>query len=398
VKKGIPSGEIAFIHDAASDAEKKALFANVRKGQVRVLFGSTAKMGSGTNVQDRLVALHDLDCPWRPADLEQRRGRIVRQGNKNAEVDIYRYVTESTFDAYLYQTIENKQKFIGQVMTSKSPVRSCDDLDEAALSYAEIKALCAGNPLIKEKMNLDIELAKLKVLKANHLSTRYGLEDKLNLHFPEAINLCRCNLAALERDCAAVAAVPDRHTAFPGMEIGNQFYNKKDEAGAALIECCHESRMSDKPKDIGSYAGFAMAISYNRMDSTYELALKGATSHKVSLGVDALGNITRINNVLDGVEKSLANVRERLDNLLAQVENAKLEIEKPFPLEGELEAMTKRALELEVELDMDRRGGGADIDVEDEIKQECDEINASSKRYDIMPQGNSNKLKDAACL
>lgn len=354
ISRGIPEKEIVFIHDADTDAKKKELFAKVRKGQVRILFGSTAKMGAGTNVQDKLIAVHDLDCPWRPADLEQRRGRIVRQGNQNSEVHIYRYVTESTFDAYLYQTVENKQKFIGQIMSSKNPVRSCDDVDDAALSYAEIKALCAGNPLIREKMGLDIDVSKLKLMKSNYLSTRYDLEDRLSKQYPASIQACKESISAYEHDLQLLSLTADRRTHFPPMTINGQAYTKKEDAGQALLDTCIDMLFA-KNEHIGSYAGFDMFLSFDSAEHEFQIALKNESGRDVTLGADALGNITRINNALDGIQDDLEGFRNRLENLYFQVDNAKKELEKPFLNEDELQKKTSRLTELDILLNMDEQ-------------------------------------------
>ncbi|HCR82572.1 MAG TPA: helicase, partial [Lachnospiraceae bacterium] len=293
VARGVPAHEVAFIHEANTEVRKKELFSKVRNGDVRVLIGSTQKCGAGTNIQDRLVALHDLDCPWRPGDLTQRAGRIERQGNMNEEVDIYRYVTESTFDAYLWQTVENKQKFISQIMTSKSPVRSCEDVDEAALSYAEIKALCAGNPKIKEKMDLDIDVAKLKLLKANHQGNQYRLEDNLLKYFPENIEKNKGYIKGFEQDSKTLSKnMPAEGEFLPMVIKGNTFIDK-DKAGVALLETCKEVK-GKNPMEIGSYRGFTMYLSYDGFYNEFHLNLKGAMSHIAKLGTDARGNLTRI--------------------------------------------------------------------------------------------------------
>ncbi|MDO0824048.1 SNF2-related protein [Desulfosporosinus nitroreducens] len=348
---GVPEKEITFIHDANTEVRKKELFAKVRSGQVRILMGSTSKMGAGTNVQDRLIALHDLDCPWRPGDLAQRGGRIVRQGNENPEVDIYRYVTEGTFDSYLYQTVENKQRFISQIMTSKSPVRSCEDVDETALSYAEIKALCAGNPKIKEKMDLDIEVARLRLLKADHQSQQYRMEDKLLKYFPENIERNKGYIKGFEDDMALLAVnAPDKADAFPVMEIHEKKFTEKGEAGAALLLACKEIK-DREPVVIGSYRGFAMYLSV--VEREYKLSLKGAMTHNVELGIDAYGNLTRIDNALAEMGSRLKSVQAQLDNLYLQMENAKQELGKPFLQEQELQQKSARLAELNLEINED---------------------------------------------
>lgn len=351
VAKGVPSHEVAFIHEANTEVRKKELFAKVRSGDVRVLIGSTAKCGAGTNIQDRLVALHDLDCPWRPGDLTQRAGRIERQGNMNDEVDIYRYVTESTFDAYLWQTVENKQKFISQIMTSKSPVRSCEDVDEATLSYAEIKALCAGNPKIKEKMDLDIDVAKLKLLKANHQSNQYHLEDNLLKYFPENIEKNKGYIKGFEQDLKTLSEnMPAEGEFLPMVIKGNTFIDK-DKAGTALLETCKEVK-GKNPMEIGSYRGFTMYLSYDGFYNEFHLNLKGAMSHIAKLGTDARGNLTRIDNALANMQSRLKAVTDQLDNLYKQQEAAKSEIGKPFPQEQELKDKISRLTILDAELNM----------------------------------------------
>ena len=352
ITKGIPPEQIAFIHEANTEVRKKELFAKVRSGQVRVLIGSTAKMGAGTNVQDRLVAMHDLDCPWRPGDLEQRSGRIVRQGNSNPEVDIYRYVTDGTFDAYLWQTVENKQKFISQIMTSKSPVRSCEDVDETALSYAEIKALCAGNPLIKEKMDLDIEVARLKLLKADHNSKQYRLEDNLLKYFPENIERNKSFIAGFQQDMETLEAHPHPKEGFAGMVVRGDTLTDKDNAGAAILEACKEVK-GREPVEIGSYRGFTMSLSFDSFEKEYKLSLKGAMTHTAVLGTDARGNLIRIDNALATMPERLKAAQSQLDNLYHQMEAAKLEIGKPFPQEAELQQKSARLAVLDAELNME---------------------------------------------
>ena len=354
IARGIPAEQIAFIHDANTEVRKKELFAKVRAGQVRVLMGSTFKMGAGMNVQDRLIALHDLDCPWRPGDLEQRSGRIIRQGNGNPEVHIFRYVTEGTFDAYLWQTIENKQKFISQIMTSKSPVRSCEDIDETALSYAEIKALCAGDERIKEKMDLDIDVSKLRLLKASHQSQQYRLEDNLLKYFPEQIERNKGFIAGLEADMAALAAHPHPKDGFAGMVVRGDTLTDKDNAGAAILEACKEVKGID-PLEIGSYRGFSMSLSVENFGREFVLTLKGQITHRVTLGTDARGNLTRIDNALASMPERIQNVHSQLENLHSQMEAAKAEIGKPFPQEAELAQKSARLAKLNALLDIDSR-------------------------------------------
>lgn len=352
VAKGIPREQIAFIHEANTEVRKKELFAKVRTGQVRVLIGSTFKMGAGMNVQDRLVALHDLDAPWRPGDLEQRSGRIIRQGNMNPEVHIYRYVTEATFDAYLWQTLENKQKFISQIMTSKSPVRSCDDIDETALSYAEIKALCAGDARIKEKMDLDVDVARLKLMKASHQSQQYRLEDNLLKTFPEEIEKSKRFIAGFTADMDTLAKHPHPKDGFAGMTVKGDVLTDKDNAGAAILEAFKDVKGLE-PVPIGTYRGFQMSLTLEDFGRDYVLTLKGQMSHRVELGKDARGNLTRIDNVLNGMEARRQNVQDKLDSLYSQMETAKAELGKPFPQEEELRTKSARLAELNVELNID---------------------------------------------
>ena len=355
IDAGMPPEQIAFIHDANTEVKKRELFAKVRSGQVRVLMGSTAKMGAGTNVQDRLVALHDLDCPWRPRDLTQRKGRIERQGNQNKLVHVCRYVTEGTFDAYLWQTVENKQKFISQIMTSKSPVRSCEDVDATALSFAEIKALCAGDPRIKERMDLDIEVSKLKIMKADHNSKQFRLEDSLLKYFPEKIEEHKGFVRGLEADMQTLAAHPLPAEGFVGMEIRGDRLTDKENAGAALLDTCKEVKGKD-PVQIGSYRGFTMSVAFDSMWKTYTLTLKGQMTHRVELGSDARGNLVRIENALDKMPERLRSVQEQLENLYNQQAASKAEVGKPFPQEQELAAKTARLIELDMELNLDGKG------------------------------------------
>ena len=352
IANGVPAEEVAFIHDADTEAKKKELFAKVRTGQVRVLLGSTQKMGAGTNVQDKLVAVHHLDVGWRPSDMTQRNGRIIRQGNQNKEVQVYQYVTEGTFDAYLYQTLENKQKFISQIMTSKSPVRSCDDVDEQALSYAEIKALCAGNPLIKEKMDLDIDVARLKVLKADHQSQQYRMEDKLLKYFPAEIEKQTGYIHGFEADIKTVEAHPQISEGFCGMDIRGKHYAEKADAGEWILAACKEVKGSD-PVPLGSYRGFQMELSFDSFRHEYDITLKGSMSHRVALGTDARGNITRLDNALAGITERLERANEQLTNLYNQQEATKGELGKPFPQEAELMAKSQRLAELDAALNME---------------------------------------------
>ena len=354
VARGIPREQIAFIHEANTETRKKELFAKVRSGQVRVLMGSTFKMGAGMNVQDRLVALHDLDCPWRPGDLEQRSGRIIRQGNRNKEVHIYRYVTESTFDAYLWQTVENKQKFISQIMTSKSPVRSCEDIDEAALSYAEIKALCAGDERIREKMDLDVDVARLRLMKANHQSQQYRLEDNILRHFPAQIEENKGFLSGFEADMKTLEAHPHPKDGFAGMEVKGDLLTDKDNAGAALLEAFKDAKGLE-PVPIGSYRGFSMSLTVENFGKDFILTLKGRMSHRVELGKDARGNLVRIDNALAQMPERYKTVQGRLENVQTQLATAKAELGKPFPQEAELKEKSARLAELNAELNIDDR-------------------------------------------
>ena len=351
---GIPEEEIAFIHTADSEAKKKELFSKVRAGQVRVLLGSTAKMGAGTNVQDKLIALHDLDCPWRPSDLQQRLGRIVRQGNENEEVEIYRYVTEGTFDAYLYQLVENKQKFIAQIMTSKSPVRVADDVDETALSYSEIKALATGNPLIIEKCNLDMEVARLNMLKASHLNQVYALEELVYRKYPEEITRLTERIAGYEQDVALAAAHPKAQEGFCGMEVDGKHYAEKEDAGKAIIDVCTRMTGSDAVL-LGQYRGFSMVLAYDGRSNEYRITLKGTLSHTVTLGADVFGNITRLDNALENLAGSLEAEQNRLEETRGQLENARAELQTPFAREAELAEKTKRLKELNILLNMDEK-------------------------------------------
>ena len=351
---GIPEEEIAFIHTADSEAKKKELFSKVRAGQVRVLLGSTAKMGAGTNVQDKLIALHDLDCPWRPSDLQQRLGRIVRQGNENEEVEIYRYVTEGTFDAYLYQLVENKQKFIAQIMTSKAPVRVADDVDETALSYSEIKALATGNPLIIEKCNLDMEVARLNMLKASHLNQVYALEELVYRKYPEEITRLTERIAGYEQDVALAAAHPKAQEGFCGMEVDGRHYAEKEDAGKAIIDVCTRMTGSDAVL-LGQYRGFSMVLAYDGRSNEYRITLKGTLSHTVTLGADVFGNITRLDNALENLAGSLEAEQNRLEETKGQLENARAELQTPFAREAELAEKTKRLKELNILLNMDEK-------------------------------------------
>ena len=352
--KGVPEEEIAFIHTADTEVKKKELFSRVRSGQVRVLLGSTQKMGAGTNVQDKLIALHDLDCPWRPSDLEQRLGRIVRQGNENGEVEIYRYVTENTFDAYLYQLVENKQKFIAQVMTSKTPARAAEDIDETALNYAEIKALATGNPLIIEKCNLDMEVSKLNLLKADYLNQRYALENLTSRTYPAKIAQLTELIAGYEQDVALAEANPKPKEGFTGMEILGTHYAEKEKAGKAILDALAQIASSDEEIP-GQYRGFSMALSYDGRSNEYQITLKGTLSHTVTLGADVFGNIVRLDNALENLAGSLKAEQNSLEETKTQLENARTELAAPFAREEELAEKTARLNELNILLNMDEK-------------------------------------------
>ena len=365
MEAGIPEEEIAFIHDANTEARKKELFSKVRSGQVRILMGSTQKMGAGTNVQDRLIALHDLDCPWRPSDLAQRLGRIVRQGNQNPEVEIFRYVTEGTFDAYLYQLVENKQKFIAQIMTSKAPVRVADDVDETALSYSEIKALATGNPLIIEKCNLDMEVGKLNMLKASYLSQKYALEDMVLKKYPEAITRLTERIAGYEQDVQIAADHPKPQEGFVGITILDQPYADKEAAGKAILDVCTKMTGSDAVF-LGQYRGFSLVLSYDGPSNEYRMTMKGTLSHTAVLGADVFGNLTRMDNVTDGLSGKLEAVRAELADTQVQLENARTELVAPFAREAELAEKTARLKELNILLNMDQKDKSLIDDVPDE--------------------------------
>ena len=352
ISKGVPENEIAFIHDADSEAKKKELFSKVRTGKVRVLVGSTAKMGAGTNVQQKLIAIHHTDCPWRPADLQQREGRIIRQGNENPEVNIYSYVTEETFDAYLYQLVENKQKFIGQIMTSKSPVRSAEDVDEQALSYAEIKALATGNPYIKEKMDLDVAVSKLKLLKQNHLSQKYALEDKIIKFYPQEIKRFQERIDGYNSDIErAKNNTILNDDGFSEMVVEDVSYSEKKAAGTAILAVC-KAMTSPEPKEIGSYRGFKLELSFETFEKQYVLTLVGSLRHSVPIGADVFGNISRIDNMISSLPDKMADCKERLADTKNQLENAKAEVERPFQQEEELSKKNERLAELNALLDM----------------------------------------------
>ena len=355
IERGVPAEEIKFIHEADTEAKKLELFKKVRKGDVRILMGSTAKMGAGTNVQNKLAASSDLDCPWRPSDLEQRLGRSIRQGNENLEVDIYRFVTEETFDAYLYQLVEGKQKFASQIMTSKSPVRSCEDIDETALSYAEIKMLATGNPYIKEKMDLDIQVQKLRLLKSNFLSEKYALEDKIIKFYPQEIARRTDTIEGLKSDIERAKQHPKPlDDSFIGMTVKGVFYSEKADAGNAILDAC-QAMTSPDPVPLGEYRGFQIELSFDTFEKEYKVKLKGELGYSVSLGTDTFGNITRLDNALEGLPKRLEINEQELENVKTQFETAKVDVEKPFNQEEELKTKTARLNELNALLNVDKR-------------------------------------------
>ena len=365
VAAGVPESEVEFIHNADTEAKKAALFSKVRSGDVRILLGSTAKMGAGTNVQQRLAAVHHLDVGWKPSDMTQRNGRIIRQGNMNKEVKVFNYVTEGTFDSYLFQTLENKQRFISQIMTSKSPVRSCDDVDEQALSYAEIKALCAGNPLIKEKMDLDVQVAKLKVLKADHQSQKFRLEDKLLTKFPADIQETNAYIAGVKADAELAAAHPQEKEGFCGITIKGVTYDEKKTAGERLLLACSELPNSEE-KVIGSYRGFELSLRFDTYHSEYQALLKGQRKYSVALGKDPLGCIIRLDNSLNNFPERITSAENELATLKQQQEAAQIEVEKPFPQEEELAEKSARLAELNAQLDMDEKGHEPEQDEEEQ--------------------------------
>ena len=377
IDRGIPEEEIAFIHDANTDARKQELFNKVRRGQVRVLIGSTQKMGAGTNCQDRLIALHDLDCPWRPSDLIQRSGRIIRQGNKNPEVDIYRYVTEGTFDAYLYQLVENKQRFISQIMTSKTPVRFAEDIDETALSYAEIKALAAGNPDIIEKTELDTQVAKLKLLKQNYLSEKYALEDKVIKYYPNEIKRLENRIEDMKEDIEVFNNNNTPDNSFEKMNIKGTNFTERKEAGEKIIEIC-KSMTNPEPLEIGEYKGFKIILSFDTMDRKFYASMKNNLSYKTELGSDPSGNITRIDNVLNGIETRLSSIENNLEDTKKNYESAKKEIEKPFPQEEELKTKSKRLDELNIKLNLNNK----DKEIIDDGNDISDDSQECKKEYE----------------
>lgn len=354
--RGIPKEEIAFIHEYNTEAKKAELFAKVRAGQVRILMGSTPKLGAGTNVQDRLIALHHLDCPWKPSDLEQQEGRILRQGNQNDKVKIFRYVTENTFDAYMWQILENKQKFISQIMTSKSPVRACEDVDDTALSYAEIKALATGNPYIKEKMDLDVQVSKLKLLKANHTSQIYRLESDIAKNFPVQISVLKERIAGMQIDSQVVKSVDLQDNDTFAMTVGNVLYEDKKEAGEALIAACAGLKTVSTGGKVGEYHGFTLSASYNMFSNAFELTIKGKCSYKLEIGKDLIGNMQRIHNTLSSIDRKLTESEQKLETVQQQLATAQEEVKKPFPKEAELNEKMERLSELNALLNMDEKG------------------------------------------
>ena len=356
VARGIPKEEIAFIHEYNTETKKADLFAKVRAGQVRILMGSTPKLGAGTNVQDRLIALHHLDCPWKPSDLEQQEGRILRQGNQNDKVKIFRYVTENTFDAYMWQILENKQKFISQIMTSKSPVRACEDVDDTALSYAEIKALATGNPYIKEKMDLDVQVSKLKLLKANHTSQIYRLESDIAKNFPVQISALKERIAGMQVDSQVVKSVDLQDNDTFAMTVGNVLYEDKKEAGEALIAACAGLKAVSTGGKVGEYHGFTLSASYNMFSNAFELTIKGKCSYKLEIGKDPVGNMQRIHNTLSSIDRKLTESEQKLETVQQQLATAQEEVKKPFPKETELNEKIERLSELNALLNMDEKG------------------------------------------
>ena len=388
IAQGVPPEQIAFIHDANSEAKKKELFGKVRSGQIRVLLGSTAKMGAGTNVQDRLVAIHDLDCPWRPGDLAQRKGRIERQGNQNEKVHVFRYVTEGTFDAYLWQTMENKQKFISQIMSSKNPVRSCEDVDEVALSFAEIKALCAGDPRIKERMDLDVDVARLKIMKADYKTKQFRLEDSLIRSFPAEIAKMKEQMESLKADMQTLSAHPHPDGGFAGMTVLTDNLLERENAGAALMEAAKQATGLD-PVEIGTYRGFAMSVTLENFGKKFVLTMQGKLRYQAELGSDPKGNLIRLDNALAQMPQRMQSLQTHLEETYHQQEAAKAELEKPWPYEQELRDKTARLIFLDAELNLDARG-----------KSEQEQVIPKSSRPSILSrlktptsQGSSPKQK-----
>ena len=380
VERGIPKEQIAFIHEYNTEVKKAELFAKVRAGQVRILMGSTPKLGAGTNVQDRLLALHHLDCPWKPSDLEQQEGRILRQGNQNDKIKIFRYVTENTFDSYMWQILENKQKFISQIMTSKSPVRACEDVDDTALSYAEIKALATGNEYIKEKMDLDVQVSKLKLLKANHTSQIYRLESDIAKRYPVQITALKEKIAGMRVDADVVKGIDLQDNDHFAMTVGGKLYTDKKEAGVALISAASGLKSVKSAGQIGEYHGFALSSEYNFLSNTYTMTIKGKCSYKIEFGKDTLGNIQRIHNALFAIEKKLADTEQNLETVQQQLKTAQEEVQKPFPKEAELSEKMERLTELNAMLNMDEKGG--ENLLADEGIGENPEVNVTEERQD----------------
>ena len=392
VEKGIPREEIAFIHEASTEAKKAELFAKVRAGQVRILLGSTPKLGAGTNIQDRLVALHHLDCPWKPSDLEQQEGRILRQGNQNEKVKIFRYVTENTFDAYMWQILENKQKFISQIMTSKSPVRACEDVDDAALSYAEIKALATGNPYIREKMDLDIQVSKLKLMKANHTSQKYRLETDIAKNYPVQIAAQKEQIAGLRADREAVKPIlEEKEKDNFSMMIGGKTYTDRKEAGTAILAACAGLKAVKSNGQIGEFHGFFLNASYDSFYQTYKLTIKRQCSYQIEIGKDVLGNLQRISNALTGIEKRLTEAEQKMENLLSQLATAQEEVAKPFPKEAELTEKMERLAELNSLLNMDEKGTSEALGMGEDIAAVAD-----SPRRAVTMAGRVSELSHTA--
>ena len=380
IQRGIPAEQVRFIHEATTDAQKKELFAKVRSGEVRILFGSTPKMGAGTNVQDRLIAIHNLDCPWRPSDLEQRQGRIERQGNLFPKVQVYRYVTEQTFDAYLYQLVESKQKFISQIITSKSPVRSAEDVDEVALSFAEVKMLATGDERFKEKMDLDMQVAKLKVLKQTYLSEHYDLEDRILKDYPQAIKDYEERIVGYGNDAViAEQHKPQGEDKFCPMTLKGVTYTKKADAGEMLLAICKEYPLS-APAEIGSYRGFRMEVFYDTVNAHYCLNLCGMRKYRVDLGLDALGNLTRIENEIAKLPARLEAAKTKKAETIAQLETAKAEVAKPFAFEDELKEKTKRLNALNIELNLNEKDAPIIDDEPEQSEETPEKKNAARER------------------
>ena len=394
VAKGIPREEIAFIHEANTETKKAELFAKVRSGQVRILLGSTPKLGAGTNIQDRLIALHHLDCPWKPSDLEQQEGRILRQGNRNQKVKIFRYVTENTFDSYMWQILENKQKFISQIMTSKSPVRACDDVDDTALTYAEIKALATGNPYIKEKMDLDIQVSKLKLMRANHTSQIYSLESDIARRYPAEITAAKERIAGLKADLAVAKPLLEQDKEKFSITVEDRVYTDRKEAGSAILAACAAMKIAKTEGQIADWGGFAISFRFDAFAQTFKLTIKRQSSYTIELGSDPAGNIQRILNALASIEKTLPQVERRLETLQQQLAEAKEEVQRPFPQEAELNEKSARLAELNALLDMDEKGDDAALGMDEEVtdsefpapKREIERSADSVKRPSILAQ------------